>query len=234
MAFFTLLPLLILLVFVSLFLLQRFTHGTTLKLVFGVYCLVLIAALAVYYFIPEENLLVIEEGRGPYSEEDEAFSIAFHDAAIGGTLGELDGVHLQKQWSFDVTVDQLKFLQGHSYVWTVVDKKEEADGKVEAFLYATPHEFQGIDLTDKIEPFELRMENHLLSIEDHGDIQTRIRVAGFKREFVIRPFLEDSRDPWAQFDHVFMNGNQVLYIQIPSNVELSSDQHVTFTDEVYD
>ncbi|MCD8508867.1 MAG: hypothetical protein LRY73_02545 [Bacillus sp. (in: Bacteria)] len=234
MVFITLLPLLILLVFVSLFLLKRITHGTVLKLVFGVYCLVLIGALLVYYFIPEENLLVVEEGRGQYSEEDEAFSMAFHDAAIDGTLGELDGVYLQKQWSFDVTTDQLKFVQGYSHVWTVVDKKEEADGEVEAFLYTTAHEFQGIDFTEKLVPVELQLENHLLTIEEPDVDQTRIRVAGFKREFVIWPFLEYGKNPWGQFNHVYMSGNQVLYLQIPSNVELSSDQHVTFTDEVYD
>lgn len=102
----------------------------------------------------------------------------------------------------------------------LVEKKELADQIIEVVVYQTPTYINGWDITEYIDPIQVDLSSNALLI---NSVRREFSYASFKTEFPFTQFEED-HEPW--FTESIVTGQQLLFLRVPKDLELISDEDV--------
>lgn len=209
----------------------RFLQKLNLKLLLGVYGVLLLVAVGLFYFLPiEESLNKVVENQEELAQAERAGDLLINAASEGKQIEKenIDGVLIKKQWDFPYEGKLLDITQvdeQYSTAFILVERKDVEDEQVEVAQYYTRTILENIELTDDIAPFTIELEEERLTISDTNVID--IDVGKFAKEFTISQFT--SRNGIDLFsDENRIRGENVLYIRVPKNVEVEGEvQFVT-------
>ncbi len=222
------LPIMIILfIVVGLFFLQRFSHHRGVRFLFSGYLIILLISLITFYLLPDNRLSKINPFTSSINDDVEINK--FYEKAIRGQIEQLEDVKVREKWEFEISGDQLKVSEPEEFYTTYLfERKEENDHKVEIFHYASESLVDLLELKDK-HNFTISLEDNVLRMKGPDPIQ--IKIAAFKKDFVINQFSSSkSNDNYLNsFGH--LEGNQVIYIRVPKDIEISSPHYIQYVGE---
>jgi uncharacterized protein (UPF0333 family) len=205
------------------------------KLVLGLYGLLLLAAAGIFYLLPtEKSSNEIVSNHEELIQAQRASEQLTHAASGGKQIDHenIEGVQVKKSWDIPYEGNKLEIIgEGEQYYtgFTLVKRKDSNDQKVEVTQYSTRTIMQKIDFTNEMKPYTLNIAGDTLSISDPNQVD--IKVGKFNHEFTITQFAENrnSKDPFDPFEDEYdVFGENVIYIQVPKDVEVRGDvQFVT-------
>ncbi|MGF7185407.1 hypothetical protein GGQ84_001494 [Desulfitispora alkaliphila] len=197
-----------------------------LKWILGAYVAILIFSFIFIHTLSEEDFIGGEAGaqNGILVTDQERQN--FYDAAMEGRLDELKKVPMTGQWSFEYTEDQLEIVSpGGDYtrIWVVVERKDVDDDKIKAASFTGRNIINGIDLTDKIKPPEVKVEGNQLKVIMPEEV--RIELGRFDRDFTVKQFFPNGNNNRNRREMSSVGGPQVLYIQVPKGVQIDEENN---------
>lgn len=229
-------PIIIIGLLVLLFVLLSRRRGVAPKIVYGKwirwtvfgYVVVLLIATGVYYVIPKPELG--NENIGEDEEGNWGIASQLYDAASQGELGNEYDPFIKGKWEIDIPDDtlDLEYDQKNGEPISIfADKKEESDGVAEVQLYSSPTMVGEIDVSDKIPLVHVDTSPGKMNLINPDS--TKIAFASYKKEFPITQFTGENNRKHQSIQ----NGDSLLYIQIPEDVQLdySSPLDVMNVDE---
>jgi hypothetical protein len=207
-----------------------FLHQKRLKSLLTVYITILLASFFIMHMLPEENFLEVNTVSGDTILKEQEATHNLYEAIFEGAPELVEGVHILKQWEFAFSGGQLSIdTDEYANVPVFVKRKEVNDGKIEAVNYATRTIIQRVDVTDGIKPPIIALEgNRLMKIEPE---EYRLEIVRFQKEFLTGKLLQDGGQPGN--DHISNSvfGANILYVQIPRDVEVLSRPGIIMVDE---
>jgi len=179
----------------------------------GGYVTILLISVVVYYFIP--------------AEANEVKSNSGNKFTLSGVLYEgrtIDSVvkYLKKEWEFDYheTSIYLDYEGDLQDVLSIAVARTDEE-KIKAAFYQTPFIVSGKDISEQINPMDVRLNKHELIIEAS---MTELEYTTFSKGFPVGQFTE-KRDEWSSWVDL-ESGEQLLYLQIPRQVEITAGPNV--------
>lgn len=195
---------------------------------FVLYGAVLVISIPIFFMIPEQGFLYREQGfagapEGYFTGE----RVNIYAAAEENKLNETDGIMLLGKTNFTLPGEELliSYPGGFSDMPVFVRRKATGDGQITASFYATKTYYYGIDLSLKIKVPEMKVTGSKLEV---GNLENEISLVEFRKDLIAAQFADP--DTTSQFQgpgfgsRHFETGQRILYMEIPSNVEIKSDQ----------
>ncbi|OAS83984.1 MULTISPECIES: hypothetical protein [Metabacillus] len=209
-----------------------FLQKLNLKWMLSIYGVLLLVAVGLFYVLPNErpsNKIV--DNQDELVKVENARRLLTMAASEGKQISKenIEGVEIKNHWDFtyeekqlDVTIldDQLGTL------FTLVERKNVNDKRVEVMQYHTRTIIENLDITDDIPPLTLELVEGELTIRNTHSVD--IHFGKFDKEFTITQFTEEKgiEDSFIDEDHIW--GENVLYIRVPKDVNVEGDfQFVT-------
>lgn len=187
----------------------------------GAYATILIIGFIAYLFIPQDEQYHNKETKMGGENLD---SVLYEHEDI-----EKVSEYLQKEWEFELEGKMLQ-LRSEDYegfgINVLLDRKEENDQVIKAAYYKTPINYMGKDLGELVEPIALSQDGIYLTIITPEEI--RLEYSSFQYEFPMKLFKEDRDEMDYLMDYHFdlEYGQQFLYLQVPSDVEVLYDDSI--------
>ncbi|MDD3654639.1 MAG: hypothetical protein PHO01_10720, partial [Desulfotomaculaceae bacterium] len=133
------------------------------------------------------------------------------------------------QWEFPFNGSLINVeLPEHELLTIVAERKDRADGKMEAVSYATKTivELNDFSFPEVMKPHRVTLAGNVLHVDAPEQLNLEVRT--FRREFVVSQILGES----ARFKPHSMStaGSQLLYLRIPAGVEVQSKNPITFVE----
>lgn len=187
----------------------------------GLYGLTLVVFYVIHFFIPFQSS----------SGEGEMVTIDFlhvHEMVQEGKWEASMEEFLVYEEAFTLTdPGQELFIQSvisdhHNFdVLMLVEEMEMEEERVEARLYHTPSSFDGVDVTEALQPYEIEMHTNTLVIKATRD---QLHVASFQHEF---PFKQFQKEPKQLFSEEGITGEQIVYLRVPQGLKIVTDDEWT-------
>jgi energy-coupling factor transporter transmembrane protein EcfT len=209
-----------------------FLQKLNLKWMFSIYGVLLLVAIGLFYVLPiERSSNKIVDNQDKLVKVEKARQLLTMAASEGKQISKekIDGVEIKNQWDFtygekqlDVTIadEQLGTL------FTLVERKNVNDDRVEVIQYHTRTIIENLDLTDEIRPLTLELVEGELLIRDTNAVD--IHLGKFAKEFTISQFTEEKGIEASFIDEDHIWAENVLYIRVPKDIEIEGDfQFVT-------
>lgn len=188
------------------------------KFFFIGYVAILCLSLVIYELGLSKKLTLVEQ-RNIVSAEKEIEE--FFDALYEGRLEDIDPNFIFRETEIDYPNDQLTIEMGHSEdgfgVSIVVERKTVNDDKIDVTYYRTKPNIQGIDDMKDVPPIEMAWTSERLTLTLPKGMEFNLSL--FKKEFPISQFYGDEEP--AQLDPTFMMSNEVIYLRVPKDLEIS-------------
>jgi hypothetical protein len=211
-----------------------FLQKLNLKWMLIVYGVLLLVAVGLFYVLPNERSSTsnkIVDNQEELAKVEKARQLLTMAASEGRQISKenIEGVEIKNQWDFtyegnklDVTIsdEQLGTL------FTLVERKNINDDRVEVIQYHTRTIIENLELTDDIRPLTLELVERELTIRDTNTVD--IHFGKFDKEFTISQFTEEKGidDSFIDEDHIW--AENVLYIRVPKDIDVEGDfQFVT-------
>ncbi|MBO1512916.1 hypothetical protein [Metabacillus bambusae] len=206
-----------------------FFQKLNLKWMLSIYGVLLLVAVGLFYVLPIERSSTsnkIVDNQDELVKVEKARRLLTMAASEGKqiTKENIDGVEIKNQWDFtygekqlDVTIsdEQLGTL------FTLVERKNVNDDRVEVIQYHTRTIIENLDITDDIRPLTLELAEGELTIRDTNAVE--IHFGKFDKEFTISQFTEEKglEDSFIDEDHIW--AENVLYIRVPKDMDVNGD-----------
>lgn len=203
--------------------------------ILGGYFLVLLSALAVLQFLPEENFADAVSEEEPL-EQKHAGMVLFSQA-LEGRPGQVEGVFVPVQWEFafkgnrltvfksPVSDDEISDFhiiapEGDIPLILIVERKDTADGIIEVVCYTTKTIVELADFSEKLDPPRVSLEDGILTVAVPE--QRRLSIGAFGKEFAATQIL-GGPPLLARVSHERTTlGSQLLYLRVPAGLEIHS------------
>lgn len=138
-----------------------------------------------------------------------------------GEFDKIDQGYLINEKSFGV--DQIKTLKVKSSndndLTVFVERKTSDDNTIEAFIFSDGLIIGDYDFSQLLKHYHLELKGQILTINPPKQQDIKISIAQI--EFPVRQFTRDSI-----IINSFSSGNPVVYLRIPSDLEVMADGHV--------
>jgi hypothetical protein len=144
------------------------------------------------------------------------------DAAEVGKFNEINPKMLKAEWDAEYDDKQLNLAvqNGDDFnVFVVVKRKEINDGKIEAKYYKSSSSLDSY----KINQIEIELSGDTLFLIKPEPV--KINFSQFENPFTVNQF---TGDRWFQRDTNFVHGQNVIYLQIPKNIQLVDQSNINF------
>ncbi|MDD3655136.1 MAG: hypothetical protein PHO01_13335, partial [Desulfotomaculaceae bacterium] len=133
------------------------------------------------------------------------------------------------QWEFPFNGSLINVeLPEHELLTIVAERKDRADGKMEAVSYATKTIVELIDFSfsEVMKPPRVALAGNVLHVDAPEHLN--IEVGAFSREFVVSQILGKPARPEPR--SMSTTGSMLLYLRIPAGVEVQSKNPITFVE----
>ncbi|MEL7565165.1 MAG: hypothetical protein AAGU27_09805 [Dehalobacterium sp.] len=210
---------------------RRHMGRNTAKWILVTYCAVLLTSVLVLNLIPNKDFLY-PENYDPNQPVDAKYlareRVDIVQAAHENRLAETDGIYLLERRNFSFQGEELDVLVKGEFIPVIVKRRQQTDGQIEAAFYTTPTLCNNIDLSEKVLPPQMELSESTLMLTNPDN---EIRIVDFKKDFTAAQFLKPASSLEYNSMH-FEWGQKVLYLEIPSNVQVNSRQlYVQFVGE---
>ena len=222
----TMLPILILIVIILLFagigsyfykigkkfFTVKFTHW-----MLGIYLIVLLVATAIVPFMSETKGIV---EKATQQEQDEILNELYthlHD----GEIESIRDQYLAIEQTFEHDLKNPLHIQSALNDFGIsvfIEKKQESDNTIEAFVYRSALTYNELDFSDILEPYKLEKTDNSLDIL--APIQD-IHVSIIGPTFPVRQLTEQSI-----ISHSSSGAEGLVYLRVPSEIKITNDENV--------
>lgn len=218
-----LLPFIIVLVFVGLMAFSinrvgsrrnKYINRKSITWLLGGYAVVLIISTILFFLVPIQPKTNFAE------EADLRHSHHFEYITSQDMLDEVsDFIVNEKEFPYDkdylnIQLNVNDSNDRHYHLKILVERKNEADQMIEAVIYQTPTFINDWNITEHIDPLQVDVTLSTLLIDN---ILKEFSYASFKTEF---PFSQFEEDDQSFFGEVIVQGEELLFLRIPKDVEL--------------
>ena len=145
-----------------------------------------------------------------------------HAKLSKGKISDIDSKYLLKESSFSDYVDQSLKIVSSGGTQVYVERMKNDDNKIEAFLYASKLIINGMLVPEEIKPYQLEINGHELTITPNFQ---ELHVSIASSSFPIRQISGETIKHTS-----FSNGDQLIYLRIPKNLEITADEQVTIIE----
>jgi hypothetical protein len=219
------------------------------------YILLLFVSPVLLQMLPVENLADMK--MKTVSEKDLVNHGDLFGKAFEGRPEQSEGAFVLKQWEFPfsgslINVVMLpKHEQHEEDVNIVAERKDRADGKIEAVSYATKTIVELFDFSERMMPHRITLDGNVLKVEAPECL--KVELGMFSREFVVSQILGESEvstpehqstggspviipgpgldsGNMSEHDSRTTPGEQLLYLRIPADVDVQSKNPITFVE----
>jgi hypothetical protein len=156
----------------------KYKYSTRVLSVVGGYIVLLVISMGVDALLPVKA--VIEEKIVDSQGLDQE-SIDLYMAATEGRIAEQGTSLIRKEWNLNYEGETLNVeSQNDEYleIQIVVERKKDNDGKIEALYYSTPSIVNDMDITGKINPPSIELENNNLKVSN--PIKVKLKYTQFQ------------------------------------------------------
>jgi len=180
-----------------------------------VFCMVLVTAL------PNRDMVqrkMVKEG------DLEKESTALYNSALEGKIDKTGKKYLTKRWSFEYQDRKLNIaVENHESFNTgiVVERKNTNDNKIEAVYYKSRSSINGIEVTGRIKPIDIKLARNTLTITKQSMV--KIQFSQFENVFSINQF---TGGKMFYHESNFYEGQSILYLRIPKKLELNNQSEM--------
>lgn len=185
----------------------------------AIYNLVLIGSVVVYFFIPKEGFLEVEdipwEGYEPVA--------IFLEVVENQTPIEEFTEYLDGTWEFDITGEEnlsLGTVATDFFNYPVIIEQTEDTGKITIDFYRDMIKFDGDDLFQ----VNVALESNQLIFYPPRHVQ--YSFGQFDKEFPFTQFTGGASGELTIPASYILNGEAVFYITVPEDVELTIDPEI--------
>lgn len=201
---------------------KKFITSSKVYYILGGYVALLLVSVVVFLVSPyPETSLLSEEldtGKTPI-----LYGIQY-DIIEDKIPIENFSAYKDKEWEFELTGKELMIQSNPNdtvELEIIIEKKKEADGRVEVASYNTPTMVENLDLSQFISSTDVVFQNrNTLEIIDPYD---EINVVKFSKEFIFNQFSKDNDNDEDRFsDYRTDLGERLLYIRIPKDVTVDA------------
>ena len=137
-----------------------------------------------------------------------------------GKLDQIDDQYfLEKNIFTDYKNQTLRIVSRSEYGPQIFVKRQKINNStIESFTYVNGFYIGGDDFSDKLIPYKLELSEDTLTITPK---EQNIRLSISTASFPVRQFTGESI-----FNHTSSSGDQVLYLTIPSDLQLQADEGI--------
>ncbi|WP_407271985.1 hypothetical protein [Radiobacillus sp. PE A8.2] len=190
-----------------------------IKWIFIGYGIVLLCATVLYYFMPKDSFKPAASTDTAELENRDDLITNMYNQALQGNVDQLEGITVKEDWQFEVDGSQLTINQSDYNAFIFVEKKENADNKIDVTEYGTKAYFDNIDVTDLLQASNITYRNNELMI--NSPYRASINIVKFNKEFTITQF---TGEKGMGHDVNNIRENTIIYVQVPADVEVSGDE----------
>jgi membrane protein implicated in regulation of membrane protease activity len=201
----------------------KYVYSTRIIWIVSGYIVLLLLSMGVEAILPAK---AVSEEKIVDSKELDQESIDLYDAAIEGRIAETDRAFIRKEWNIDYEGETLTFAsQNDEYLETqiVVERKQDNEGRIEATYYSTRSIVNNMDYTEKINPPGLELADDILMVSNPKKL--KLKYIQFQNVFSVNQFTKE--DTFFEH-HTSYHGQSILYLRIPSNLELVDKSDINF------
>lgn len=182
----------------------------------GIYSVVLLMSLVLFYGLPKEGLLDPTLDQGSFAEKE-----VYDDAAMMWDLDLLEGIHPDKEWRFQYEGNHLKIVSADNGTPQIVVKRTAAHtGEIRAAEYR-----KATFIAELLNPFQLSLSGNMLSVWEPGRCELKFKA--FDKDFTANQFGEKSVQHQERLIRE-MDFVQELYLYVPDDVEIDYDPDSVF------
>jgi energy-coupling factor transporter transmembrane protein EcfT len=143
-----------------------------------------------------------------------------------GDIDEIDPNYLIQETRFDDYQNQtVEIVTQTQYAPQVfVEGKTSDDSQIEAYVYSGGLVVNGFDFSDILKPHQIELEENILTITP---IQQEINLTIGSDSFPVRQFTGET----LFRNHSFSSGDSMVYLRIPQDIEIKSDNvHLVYIE----
>ncbi|WP_246943634.1 hypothetical protein [Bacillus pinisoli] len=188
------------------------------KLLAGIYCLLLLVSLCIFYLLPTDTFSSVDEEFGQVDvEEMDQYRNSIYEALYKGDIEETEGIIKNKQWEFPISGEKLTLTMNeeHSSLLVLAERSNELDGKIVATYYTMKSYIDGISFSEQLNSPTIKLQDDNLVIIDPEPLE--LHFYKLKKEFPITQFNPDKREEYMMETTIGVN---VLYVKVPENLEV--------------
>ncbi|MFS1514289.1 hypothetical protein VQL36_17935 [Chengkuizengella sp. SCS-71B] len=193
---------------------RRFTNVKVTYWFLFIYIGALLFSSAFVPFISDDSLIQKERAQ----ENLEVKDLLKKLSKTG--IAQIDQMYLLKESSFGEYQNQTLNIETSgedTMIRVFVERKTSDDNKVEAFSISTEL-IDGYDISNVLTPYNVKLKDNTLTIISPKKQYINIKIA--KAIFPIRQFTGES------IDGLSINWDQVVYLQIPYDLELIVEDNI--------
>ncbi|MBT2758985.1 hypothetical protein J7E71_24240 [Mesobacillus foraminis] len=142
-----------------------------------------------------------------------------HEKLSNGDIGEINPDYLIGESIYNYSQEMLKIDSNSMSTPLIYIERSTENHDISAFIYMIPMVADGFELTGKLKPYQLEIEENKLSI-----VSTRqdIKLGIFSSSFTAKQF---KREPGNEFS--FSGGSQYLYLRVPEDLKIEAGEGVS-------
>lgn len=186
----------------------------------GLYVVLLIALLPIYYLLPSQGFMQAgEENNLAFSETQRDFTYGYNPFPPEGNPDQLPGVYKNDSHQFEIDTNKLMLEESPNTSYRIlIARKDVDDGKIEVSSYITPHVAGGIDFTKSVLPPAIFWQQGTLLIQ--APSQQQLEFRGLISDFTIKQFKQVNQGIRNMGSTSF--GWKVIYLRVPKSMEIDS------------
>jgi hypothetical protein len=184
------------------------------KYIIVFYCTILVITTILLNFIPTNKFININKTNGQIEQMPSLDY--FKNLASKGLLNTTDAYKQTQNLSLDYTGKTLKIINSSNNISVLFKIKDVDDGKIDIQGFVTNSSFDGINVTDKIVPSEIRLKNNELLIYDNSNFD--IKIKKFDYDITTTQFSKANSENSDFLSPFFIM--KIMYIQIPKSLQL--------------
>ncbi|RDW21265.1 hypothetical protein [Oceanobacillus chungangensis] len=184
--------------------------------ILGGYVIVLLLSVVIYYFIPGPKE---ESQQAPTGRQD------LSEVLYGELPVESINEYFEEEWDFSYDKDSIQIGYKGDLNNSVSIAVERTDGNsIKAAFYQTPIYASGIELTEHIKPIDMQLseDRFLINLPE----TVHLDFTSFRKEFPLLQFKDSPNEDWMGDSERFHWGDQLLYLQIPREIEIKTEMDV--------
>ncbi|MFC4559546.1 hypothetical protein ACFO3D_15205 [Virgibacillus kekensis] len=191
------------------------TYIAKVKWIFGIYVILLLVAMGIFYLLPDATQFVLEK----QESDSKNASFNLYEKAKRGEMDTLPNELVKEKWQYELNAKKLELNTSWNEIPVFVEASEELNNTVEIIFYQAPVVIEGINFTERINAPVLSFNGNGLTITEPEPAV--IDLYTYKNSFVTRQF---SGEGWMGNRPV--RSQEILYLHVPKDVEL---EHGEFT-----
>jgi hypothetical protein len=191
------------------------------------YCVVLLLSALAVPFLTSDSLIKIETDTDlKYTQANEAAANLI-ELAKHGQLDNSPGIYKNASLSFPFQGKSLGLASNDPSSSILIERTSPGSNQIEVSSYITTFLTQGVDITQKVLPPDIKLEGNILSI--HAPSPYTISFISFKPDFTAAQFTEKKTSNPA--GNLLIFGRQAIYLRIPRDLRIDTGlSNITYLD----